>query len=442
MTIYLNPNAPAPLDAAEGSLGEFNPYLKPTITDPSEIYRAESLRLPNGEPLYVPTSNKRAVWLATKPMYMLWPETTGFVNIGSFMHGTKATAITPPPITGNQFNITVTNNILQANVPTRTNLSLRPWFQEGANAGFGGLNNATQAVKGENALYGTRSLKVECVGTSVNQEGIQRTGSRPSVVEGKTYTWTIFLRGTPGKKAKAQIVWRNAEGTVVGASASGVSGTLTESYQAFTVTAVAPATATLADTRAIANAIGTTEGAFIFWVGAHMLEESATQGTFFPTPEQLAEGVAGYSGEGEGKSVADLGPFARGTADTFVVGANPASLATNAGLLGLTPNAPIWLSLSGTMTARLAGTDVALSGSGKAVAGQHQYAMTFNDATNAIKGYIDGVAQTGTATTTATWTPPPTFEIGQALGITNRFPTGPVGIWPRELTAAEVASLV
>lgn len=444
MTAFLNPATPYPATADHGSLGEWNPFLKPIIEDPSEAYRAMELRSPAG-PLYTETPNKLATWLSKKPMYLLWPETGGYVNLGSYAPGVKATATTLPAISGNQVTIVNSASALSTGLLTRRNLKQVPYFA-GNLGGMSTLNGSTVALSTDFAQYGTQSLKVITAGSASNTEGAQQGTLRAVITEAHTYTVTAWMRGTDGvSKQKVGFIWRKstAEASeIIGGGVYSVAATpATNGWTAFTVTAVAPAGAAQVEIRPVNNGAST---ATTYYVGSILLEESGVSGSFFPTPAQLASGEAGWTGA-EQTSNSDIGPFAHGTGRTFVVAANPTAITNPNGWLGQdVSNAGVYSSgATAKVVTRINGVDYALSAEAKVAAGaNHLYATTFNDPTNIAAAFIDGVKQNETATASEQWafrsTP---LTVGITLGSTAPGKIGPVAVYPRALTAAEVAEL-
>lgn len=344
MTVYLNSNATFPLDASEGSLGEFNPFLKPIITDPSEQYRAEALRLPNGERLYVPVVNKRANWLAADPMFMYWPiDTTGVIpNLGSGLapNATLVNGAAPSStelLTGaKSVSFDGTNDFINTGYTTRTNLITKPNFELATVTNPWATQSSAISRDLTTFVSGAASCKVVTLGAAAFEEGIQTGLTGPAVTALSKYAFSIYVKAPAGTKMRIILSYRNSEGVQINTTESGKSlaeFTASGEWERRSLVNLAPAAAVTADAKMTTAKKGTEQGVLTFNVDCALLEQSEEAAFYFPNLIQLAEGLAGWVGTAN-ESASDIGPFARGTSRTFVMAVNRTNHAGSNGLFG------------------------------------------------------------------------------------------------------------
>lgn len=115
--------------------------------------------------------------------------------------------------------------------------------------------------------------------------------------------------------------------------------------------------------------------------------------TYFPDATQLASGEAGWSGTTDA-SISDIGPFARGTARTFVGMASRASGSAYDALFGDASGTPFAYLESGTQNLRFqpGGGEDKVLGTWPGDSIPTMYAIVFDDAANTAQVFINGVA--------------------------------------------------
>jgi hypothetical protein len=177
-----------------------------------------------------------------------------------------------------------------------------------------------------------------------------------------------------------------------------------------------------------------------------LIEKGTSVGEFFPTAAQLESGEAGWSGTAHA-SASDIGPFARGTARTFVGFANRTDSASNDVIFGSTSTALFRLA-SGTNTPLLfpkasnfKAWESAWPGNAQDVA----FGVIADASAKTAQLYIDGTDK-GSGSTTDTWE-----SAGSTMTLGGWFTGGasdpfkgsllPFAVFTRALSAAEIKSL-
>lgn len=282
---------------------------------------------------------------------------------------------------------------------TRTNLAIDPL---GRGTGFWVNQNSGDKVAGVEgelpaALGGGvgKIVKVE-TGEPASNHGV-RTASM--VVPASTRKdCGIFVKGPAGRKMAVLLQERTEADAAI---ANGTTTfTATGEWQWFAMNRTFSATGVKA--RIIVEAFDS-EPVFTFYVVGGIFEEGRTtpitEGEYFPTPAQITEGIAGFSGEAN-KSASDIGPFVRGNNQTFFGAVRvPASEpAHNLGLFGASvansKTTAATITKAGKIEVSIGnGTEAAAKSSTAAVAldgGVHVFAIVWEWAVKRFRVYWDG----------------------------------------------------
>lgn len=443
-TLYLNPAAGYPLDAAEGSLGEFNPLLKPIITNPAEVERVESLRLSNGEHLYVEVANKFARWLSKKPMYMLYPEIGGFANLGSYLPNTLATPSSVTPTrSGNQYVLDASTKLLDTHITTQANRILDPIFGNATittNWAAQGAALSRVEEKEQTGVVGPVAKIV--VAKEVASAGLRTNANiSANVLRTDTGAW---VKAPLGANMKLEVIGFKTGGVQTDTMTVGF--TATGNWQFVKGTKASWAAETI-EARLFIGTTGTANPEITFTVGAVLHSGGrATEITaeeMFPTLPQLAGGIAGFEGT-LNSSASRVGPFASGTARTFVIGFNSLNAAATIGLIGEQTANGVYQNNTGKLVIRNNGTDISFLPENLVVAGTSaQFAVVFSDLLNTVASYKNGALQESKADANQFLPSASTMRLGSALGTSVAAGSfGPVGVFPYALTEAELAELI
>jgi hypothetical protein len=238
------------------------------------------------------------------------------------------------------------NDYIDTGWTTRTNRIPDPLFAQAINVSWTTLRNGESATKFtpnvalacEPAGTATACL-VECDGKSPSSiEGAQLvTAERPVVTPGEQLTVSAYVKaksaGDVGKQVGIYVRLVNSEGVTVKNYPNTEPGTFVElslEWQRVSHTVTVDAESAKVAPFFAGTSTGTSEGAFSFYLAAPMVGDS---GAYFPNPAQLESGLAGWSGTAN-RSASDIGPFARGTARTFVALAERSSLVAGAPIIG------------------------------------------------------------------------------------------------------------
>jgi hypothetical protein len=260
-----------------------------------------------------------------------------------------------------------------------------------------------------------------------------------NVEKGKTYRFSIYLRGNSGgEKVRVAI----GSSTVGNATTNAI---LTAKFARYDVsfTATESGAAQIAVTTQAAET-----KAITFYAQAALVEESASLGEYFPLPSELVSGLSGWSGT-DYESVSQTGPFVNGAGRTYIGVASRTESATGDAILGSSAggsNTIVLRTVAGSQTVLFSvngnvnRVEWANAWPGNAVA--VAWALTFNETTNAVELFINGVSQ-GVKELTQTITAPGTLTPGITEASGNPFIGSmlPLAAFPRVLSAAELTTL-
>lgn len=218
-----------------------------------------------------------------------------------------------------------TNDYLETGWLTRTNLVPNPSLEVSTSkwvlAASGWASSSIErsklwAVDGE---YSLRLQAVKDATATARSFEVYAPGTGTSgmpVTAANTYTlsYRANVIDTVSTLLQARIIWYNAAGAEISATAVSFSTAVGEKDVVHT--AVSPALAAFAAVSMLGSTSVSGDTVDIR-MDAIKFEAAAAAGTYFPSIGQLASGEAGWSGTAN-ESASDIGPFARGTSRTFV----------------------------------------------------------------------------------------------------------------------------
>jgi hypothetical protein len=183
------------------------------------------------------------------------------------------------------------------------------------------------------------------------------------------------------------------------------------------------------------------------YVTAVLVEQTASLNEYFPTPAQLTSGEAGWSGTAH-QSASDIGPFARGTARTFVMMAKRDTQNTADGILRTdngTTGPRLYLAAEpnqdlAVWEADTSGDNESFTPTGITAGEPFLLALTMDEAANLAKLYVDGQL-IGTAEETDPYNAPGTLRLGEVGGGPFDGSMLPFAVFTGVLSDAEVAYL-
>jgi hypothetical protein len=200
--------------------------------------------------------------------------TTGFTTL--YVDGASVTNGTTSTTWYNRWHHIVLTNAsaqipLNTDLPAGVNLlTANQASVETDTTGLAAYTNCTVARSTAQSAHGAASLSLTAT-TATDMAAF--TNVYPQAVVGKTYTASVSVKaGTVARSCYVMISWRNSGGTFISANSGTVSANSTTGWTKFTVTGVAPATATQCDIRAYVLAPGAGEVHYVdmlgFWEGA------------------------------------------------------------------------------------------------------------------------------------------------------------------------------
>jgi hypothetical protein len=268
-----------------------------------------------------------------------------------------------------------------------------------------------------------------------------QSASAIEVAPSQTYTFSLYVKGEVGSWLRVLLreLTKVAGGEAVGTTEASVH--MTGEWQRIEVT------------RAFG---GTGKAAYIFlissveemdfYVDGCLLEAASEALDFFPTPTQLDSGEAGWSGTAHA-SASDIGPFARGTARTFVGMLDRTSEGGHDDWFYAGTNWPNGPALSLRASNKqvhwyTASTGTTLSSALPAApTGPLHAAFVFSDPANSATLYLDGVSQGGKTHTDPFSTP----VAGNSLRLSGQNPFHgsmlPFAVFLEELSVPQIEEL-
>lgn len=282
------------------------------------------------------------------------------------------------------------NDYLDTGVVTRTNKCLNPW--PASIKYFAGNNSSAFSITEGHGIVATcNNAGPITFGLYYLGAGV---GKRLPVKGGEEVTASALLNlNTANLSVRVRMEWYDSTGTrlTIAEGEPGTGGRLK-------LTAVAPAQAAEVTITFYAN--GGHEGDKIEWKDFLIGE-----GEFFPTPEQLESGWAGWAGT-PNESESDIGPFARGTSRVFMGVADRQSEAARGVLVGRAGAASSMLAVEGASAVKFwpnasAGPAIwatAWPGLNQRVV----WTLSFDSSTSKAELWIDGVSQ-GVQTIASGW---------------------------------------
>lgn len=317
---------------------------------------------------------------------------------------------------------------------TRTNLVTNPSFEIDL-AGWTSAGTPTTRERTTSEAHdGAASQKI--VMDEAN-EGAVTVPSMTTTVS-KTYTASSYVKAPVGTKVQIRLEERTAADAEVGLSIGEVIAT--GGWDRVSVSRAFGATGAKARIRVICTTPVT------FYFDDVLLEQSGVVSEYFPTVAQLESGLAGWSGTAH-ESASDIGPFARGTARTFVGFANRTESATDDSFFGGTDaTSPfLWCSAAGnTMQWQAqhgAGSPTTYVGAWPGNGLTTSFAQTFDGVTKLAGLYINGLLKEEVAHANIFSGKGRLIiggiEPGTAIWVGSMLP---FAVFPKSLSAAEVYS--
>lgn len=154
---------------------------------------------------------------------------------------------------------------------TRTNLVTNPSVEISISGWASGGTLTQSSTFAYAGTYSARTQIISAVTTDTN------CGDLTGIVAGQTYTFSAYVRSSVARNARVYIAWLNG-GTFISNTIGTTSTTSTSGFTRFTVTGVAPSTATVA--RPTLQVLSPSIGDFIY-MDALLLESSASALPYF-----------------------------------------------------------------------------------------------------------------------------------------------------------------
>jgi hypothetical protein len=366
---------------------------------------------------------------------------SGNARNGTAAGGVTAGGYTPGPLTVGDTGATDfdgTDDRITTTYATRRNLFTNPSVEVNAtsfaNAGTGTI---TRTRVNTQAYVGSWSMEYICDGTVASQ------GARSDsfdVAALTAYTFSAYVKAPAGKAMWVEVQERDAADASIGITPVNFTGT--DDWQLVSATRTFGATGVKARWQVRANSSAT--AAYTFYIDALLFEAASSAGTYFPTVAQLASGEAGWTGTANA-SASDIGCFANGTSRTFMGWAYKDTSAATMTLIGANP-ATTWVRLpNGTLDINFrpdsTAGGVTAAAAIPALNQWFHWAVTFDEATDAIKIYVNGAEVL--STTSATQYPATVGALQIGLNSASYFDGKQawVSIHNRALTAGEIATL-
>lgn len=274
---------------------------------------------------------------------------------------------------------------------TRRNVWPNPGFETNLTgvAGF----NATIAQSSTQRYWGDQSCRLTA--TAAGSAIVADASAGAVAIAGITYTLSYYLYTTvSGRQGRADIAFYNAGGTIIGAATAGTAATASVgTWTRYSVTATAPALTAFVGFVIRGDASYTGSASEVCYIDAILIEAAGSVGSYFPTPDQLSSGEAGWSGTANGSPSA-IGCFADGTTRTFMGWGRRSSSSTLDTLVGgNVTNPPVIQLAAGSQDVVLRPFNASPTSWTAAWPGNGQWvhwALIFDDAGNTASLYING----------------------------------------------------
>ena len=382
-----------------------------TITFESKPYG----RLPT-QRLNVQDTYQEQVTALSPSIFLPLGATAGLTDLsGNARNGTAAGGVTVGGATGplavddgGATDFDGSNDYISTTYTTRRNLTTNPNFE--TNTTSWTAAGATVATSTDGAYDGTKSAKLTATGAYAR---ISSGDTTISATAGLQHTVSAYIYNSiNGRNGAVQAYYTDSGGSRVGSTVFGASTSLTvgmwtrvtASLPAAGVGTVYVSVAILTDNDGVGSA------ADISYIDAILVEQSATVGTYFPTVAQLASGEAAFTGTADA-STSGVGCFINNATRTFMGWAKRDTTSGYHCLFGgsgATAGVPVlWITTGASQTVRfypdVSGSYTDWSAAWyPGVAQWVHWALVFNEATDQVSLYINGVLQS-TQTNTGTY---------------------------------------